>query len=122
MESSTNLPIGLPEFKTAEPDDQPLSHPIAVDVEKEPSQPIVQRAEDNPRAGEPIDPRVESDISSAPSTAPAIQVLQPPHLPPRTFTNSQWARRNARIKAIRSFFPEKVVAVLCAMALGFLIL
>ena len=116
MKGSPNLPTALQESKVAEPDD-PLE-PIATDVEKDPSQTIVQRAEDNPRAVDPMEPPVESDTS----TAPATRTRQIPPLPQRTFADSEWARRNARIKEIRSFFPWKVTKFLYRACLSFLML
>ena len=109
MESTANLPTGSRESKTMEPD----QHPVGADAEKEISRPIIQRAEDNPRAVEITTSRIQPAFSKGPQVAaPTIQAQQPP----QTFSNSQWARRNARIKAIQSFFPGNIISTLCMIA------
>jgi len=105
MDTPIAAPVGAPETKVGLVDVKHTSEPATATSEESgkgySDQQAVQRAGDNPRAA----------VSTAvPLEKPSVSPLQPIEAIPQTFSQSSWARQNARIQATRGWLPAPILS------------
>ena len=108
MDHHLTAPIGFTEVNAELPHEQQGTSKAIAPEESghdRSDQQVVQRAEDNPR---PAAPKAAGDASLETPAVPPV--LQPIDAIPPTFSQSSWARRNARIQAARRWIPAPIVS------------